>query len=68
MAESPYMTTAEAAELLRTTPCAIYHLIQRGRLPGVHKFGRRLLIRRSAVLASLAEASMPSPHDEEKAE
>ena len=64
MGESPYLTPAEAAELLRTTPCAIYHLIARGRLAGVHKFGRRVLIRRSAVLGSLVEASMPSQNAE----
>jgi excisionase family DNA binding protein len=64
LADSLYLTPDEAAELLRTTPCAIYHLIARGKLAGVHKFGRRVLIRRSAVLASLVEASMPSQNAE----
>jgi excisionase family DNA binding protein len=64
---SPFMTTAEAAELLRTTPGAIRHLVERGRMPGVRRFGRRILIRRSAVLSSMTEACMPSPQHEEKA-
>jgi excisionase family DNA binding protein len=54
------MTTTEVAELLRTTPCAVRHLAERGRLPGARKFGRRILVRRSDLLQSLNEATMPS--------
>lgn len=40
------MTVPEAAEFLRTTPKAIYWMVETGKLPGVVRIGRRILIRR----------------------
>jgi excisionase family DNA binding protein len=40
----------EVADLLRTTPKAIYSMIERGQLPGVTRVGRRVLIRRDELL------------------
>jgi excisionase family DNA binding protein len=36
----------EVAAMLRTTVKAVYHLVERGRLPGVVRLGRRVLVRR----------------------
>jgi excisionase family DNA binding protein len=49
---SPYLTTAEAAAYLRTTPQGIYSLVKRGRLrpmPG----SRKLLFTREGLDACL---------------
>lgn len=51
------LTVAEAAELLRTTPKAVYCQAAYGRLPGAVKVGRRLLIRRADLLRSLGLGS-----------
>ena len=55
-----YLTIAEAADLMRSTPRALYNLIYKGEFPGVHRYGRRILIRRSALIDWL-ESSV-SPH------
>jgi excisionase family DNA binding protein len=55
------MTVREVAELLRTTPKAIYHRVERGRLPGVVHDGDRILVRRVDLLRSLTEGRGPSP-------
>ncbi len=44
------LTADETADLLRTTRKAIYVMAERGQLPGVTRLGRRLLIRRDALL------------------
>lgn len=49
-----FLTVREGAELLRTTPKAIYCMIERGQLAGVTRLGRRVLINRDALLRSLA--------------
>jgi excisionase family DNA binding protein len=46
-----FLKVCEAAVLLRTTPKAIYCLIERGQLPGVARVGRRVLICRDDLLA-----------------
>ena len=51
-----YMTVPEVAELLRTTKTAIYTMVQRGQLPGVRRVGRRILVRRSAVVRWIEES------------
>ena len=52
----PYLLTVEeVAAWLRTTPKAIYALKERGRLAGAVQRGRRLLVRRDDLLASLVE-------------
>jgi excisionase family DNA binding protein len=48
-----FMTIAETAELLRTTPKAVYCMVERGQLAGVTRIGRRVLVNRTALLASL---------------
>ena len=40
-----FLTTDEAADLLRTSRKAIYMMIERRRLPGVKRIGRRVLVR-----------------------
>jgi excisionase family DNA binding protein len=57
MTPSTFLTIAETAELLRTTPKAVYCLVERGQLAGVTRIGRRVLVRRDALLASLGGAS-----------
>lgn len=50
----PYwLTVAEAAVWLRTTPKALYARVDRQTLPGAVRDGRRLLVRRDALLKSL---------------
>lgn len=49
------------SEYLRTTPKAVRRLIERGRLPGIVRVGRRVLFRRDRLLRFLAESSVPSP-------
>ncbi len=52
----PYLlTVVEVAELLRTTPKAVYALIERGQVPGVTRLGRRVLIARDELLGWLSE-------------
>jgi excisionase family DNA binding protein len=55
------LTVPEAADLLRTTPKAVYALVQRGQIAGLRRVGRRLLIHRRELLDSLAESRAPSP-------
>lgn len=50
-----FMTVSEVAELLRTTPKAIYARIERGLLPGVVKDGRRRLVERKVLIEWLAK-------------
>jgi excisionase family DNA binding protein len=44
------LTVAETATLLRTSPKAVYTMIERGLLPGVIRIGRRVLLRRVELL------------------
>ena len=55
------MTVEEAAELLRTSPRAIYAMKSRGQLPGVTSIGRRILFRTDDLLDWLDQKSAPSP-------
>jgi excisionase family DNA binding protein len=48
-----FLTIPETADLLRTSPKAIYAMVERGQLPGVTRIGRRVLVRRDALLRSL---------------
>ena len=54
------LTPGEVAELLRTTPKAIYAMVERAQLPGVVRIGRRVLIREDALLDWLRQKSTPS--------
>ena len=55
------LTVTETAELLRTSRKAVYAMVERGQLPGVLRIGRRLLVRRDALVDWLDEscASLP---------
>ena len=57
------LTTAEVAELLRTSRKAVYAMVERGQLPGVVRIGRRVLLRRAALLHFLDHNSTPSPRE-----
>jgi len=59
-------TVTETAELLRTSPKAIYAMVARGQLPGVIRIGRRLLFRRDALLDWLDQKDAPSPKEFER--
>ena len=49
-----YMTVSQVADLLQTTPSAIYSMRSRGQLPGAMKFGGgRLLYHRDTLIAYL---------------
>ncbi len=61
-----YLTPDEIAELLRTTRKAIYIMIQRGQLPGVTRIGRRVLLRRDAVVSWLDQKSCSSASEERR--
>lgn len=60
-----YLTIPEAADLLRTSAKALYTSAERGLLPGLVRFGRRLLVERDRLLRSLSEGRAPSPPTEE---
>ena len=64
LVESPLLlTVAETADLLRTSPKAVYAMVSRGQLPGVRRIGRRLLFRRDALLDWLDQKDAPSPKE-----
>ena len=50
----------EVAAMLRTSRPAIYAMVERGQLPGVTRIGRRILIRRDALLDWLNQKDTPS--------
>ncbi len=54
------LTAEETADLLRTSRKAIYVMAERGQLPGVTRIGRRLLVRRDALLDWLDQKRAPS--------
>ena len=58
--EPALLLVPEVATLLRTSPKAIYALIERGSLPGVVRIGRRILVQRRALLDFLDHACTPS--------
>ena len=57
------LTVRETAEVLRTTPKAIYAMAGRGQLPGVTRVRRRVLIRSDDLLGWLDESRAPSLED-----
>jgi len=54
------LTAGETAQLLRTTRRAVYTMVDRGRIPGATRIGRRLLFRRDDLLAWLDESRASS--------
>ena len=58
-----FLTVVEVAGILRTTPKAIYSMIERGQLPGVRRIGRRVLVKRADLLDFVDHNSAPSPQE-----
>jgi len=56
-----FLTVAEIAAMLRTSPKAVYCLIERGQLAGVVRIGRRVLINRNVLLHDLDGKTAASP-------
>jgi len=54
------LTVDETADLLRTTPRAIYAMIARRQLPGVVRIRRRVLVRADDLLHWLHQKRAPS--------
>jgi hypothetical protein len=75
--DSPYLNVAEAAALLRCTKRALYRLAERESdrleerkggvplLPGLRRFGGRLLIRRADLVRSIEKGRVPADSDGE---
>jgi excisionase family DNA binding protein len=57
------LTVDDAADLLRTTPRAIYVMVDRGQLPGVTRIGRRLLLRADDLVDWLDQKRAPLPKE-----
>jgi excisionase family DNA binding protein len=57
------LTVKEAAEILRTTPKAVYTMMDRGHLPGVRQVRRRVLVVRAELLHWLDRTCAPSPQE-----
>ena len=57
------LTVVEVADLLRTSPKAIYSMIERAHLPGVRRIGRRVLVKRSELLDWLDRKCASSPKE-----
>lgn len=55
---SPYLSTAEAAELLRKSIEAVWAMIERGQLPGVRRLRRRILINRADLVAFIEKSAL----------
>jgi excisionase family DNA binding protein len=58
------LVVSEVADLLRTSPKAIYAMAERNQLPGTVRIGRRLLFHREELLEWLHQKSAPSPRSE----
>ena len=57
------LTVREVAEILRTSPIAVYALAGRAQIPGVTRLGRRLLFRADDLLQWLNQNRTPSPKE-----
>lgn len=65
--ELPFLLTADdLAEILRTSRKAVYTMIERGLVPGVVRFGRRVLIRRDSLIDLICQESTPSQEGRER--
>ena len=53
------LTPSEVAAVLRTSKKAIYAMVERRQLPGIVRLGRRVLVRREALLDWLGQKSTP---------
>ena len=57
---APLLTVAEVAEVLRTSPAAIYKMVERGQLPGVIRLRKRLLVDREVLVHWVHQNRTPS--------
>jgi len=55
------LSVQDVADILRTTPKAVYAMFARGQLPAPHRIGRRLLIAEQDLLRWLKERRELSP-------
>ena len=55
------LLVGEVAAILRTSPKAVYAMVERGLLPGVVRIGRRVLVQRDDLVDWLSQKSAPSP-------
>ena len=60
------LTVPEVAAFLRTTPAVIYNKVADGSLPGVVRVGRRVLVRRRDLLASLGVDATVTPSADQR--
>ena len=58
-----FLTAREVGNILRTSRTAVYAMVERDQLPGVTRIGRRMLIRRDALLDWLDQKSALSPQE-----
>ncbi len=54
----------EVAAWLRTSPKAVYAMVERAQLPGAVRIGRRLLFDRATLVHWLSERRVPSPQEQ----
>ena len=52
------LTVPEVADILRTSPKAVYSMVERGQVPGVTRIGRRVLERTDRLLKWLADCAV----------
>ena len=57
------LTVQDVADLLRTSRTAVYAMAARSQLPGVIRIGRRLRVRRDALVDWLDQKDAPSPKE-----
>jgi excisionase family DNA binding protein len=57
------LTVGETGKFLRTSPKAVYSMVERCQLPGVTRIGRRVLVRRDDLLDWLDHNRTPSPEE-----
>jgi excisionase family DNA binding protein len=60
------LTIQEVAIVLRTSASAVYALISRGRLPGVVRVGRRVLVRRATLEDFIEQGGSRTPSPSER--
>ena len=55
-----YLKVSEAADLLRTTPKAVYNMVERGLMPAARRLGRRVLFNRAELIAWIESGASSS--------
>lgn len=60
-----FLKPDEVADLLRTTRTAVYVMIERRKLPGVRKIGKRILVRSAVLLKWIDQQATSSLQGEQ---